>query len=344
MGWQDLLATNEERALPWGGGRQVVWGHRVWDIKGRLPLEHGWYTFKIDGTRETRLAGRDPVDANDKFETEKGHKVIRGYLVGDRLIPDMAQVNTDPARLIDQTLPVLLVEPGLDRFTRAVVVQTKAGNFYVRQEFPQGQEDEVTAAYQDRLGDDIIVLIKGVAPALELAYRWLNHQRHQAEVREAELRKIRAEGEAKRIAAEKHAEALKTIGTGAGRRALAAHDFPTAARAALAVSGADLLDARPSRNKGEWVVQYRFQARRLEFVADDQLRIIDSGICLTDHDSGEKGDTYFTVESLPAVVGEAIRLGKLVVWRHVAGDPGPGANPDWGIDRDDEWDRGWDED
>lgn len=36
------------------------------------------------------------------------------------------------------------------------------------------------------------------------------------------------------------------------------------------------------------------------------------------------------------------RGGKLVVWRHVAGDPGPGANPDWGVDRDDRDD--WDDD
>jgi len=38
---------------------------------------------------------------------------------------------------------------------------------------------------------------------------------------------------------------------------------------------------------------------------------------LTDHDTDERGDTYFTLESLPAVVREAEQRGKLVVFRHV---------------------------
>jgi hypothetical protein len=68
------------------------------------------------------------------------------------------------------------------------------------------------------------------------------------------------------------------------------------------------------------------------------MHIVDAGICLDDH-RGTKGDTRFTLESLPAVVGEAIRGGKLVVWRHVAGDPGNAANHDWGADRDEDWDE-----
>jgi hypothetical protein len=54
-------------------------------------------------------------------------------------------------------------------------------------------------------------------------------------------------------------------------------------------------------------------------VADEDLRIVDSGICLIDHDTGERGDTLFTLESLPAVIKEAIDDGKLVIFRH-AGD------------------------
>jgi hypothetical protein len=53
------------------------------------------------------------------------------------------------------------------------------------------------------------------------------------------------------------------------------------------------------------------------------LRIIDSGICLTAHyddpefEAGTKGDGFFTLESLPSVIREAQRDGKLVVYRHV---------------------------
>ena len=320
MGWQDLLATTEERALPWGGGPNIAWGHRVWEFNGRRPPEHGWYKFAVDGTNKVKLLSRDQVDPDPDFETEKGHKVIRGYLVGNRLIPDTAQLNVDPDDIVYQTYDVNLVDIGLDRFTRAVAVQNKLGVFYVRQEFPQGQEDEITMAYQDRKGDDAIAAIPGVTPALELAFRWLSMQRLLAEAHEAEMRKLRDENEKKRIAEEKHAEARRSIGTGAGRRAVATHDFPTAAKAALAVSGAELLDARRSSEPGEWVVQYRFMERRLECTCDITMHIIDAGICLSA--GGVKGDTRFTLESLPAVVSEAINRGILHVYRYAPGDRG----------------------
>ena len=50
---------------------------------------------------------------------------------------------------------------------------------------------------------------------------------------------------------------------------------------------------------------------------NERLRIIDAGICLIDHDTNEKGDTFFTLESLPAVVQQAQRERRLVIFRHV---------------------------
>ena len=120
------------------------------------------------------------------------------------------------------------------------------------------------------------------------------------------------------------------MGTGPGRRTLAQMDFEAAAKAALKVGGAEYLDSHPGYGRREMVVQYRFENRRLECVVNTQtLTVIDSGICLTDHRTGEKGDTYFTLESLPAVVRQAIQLNKLVVYRHVGGDA---------RDEDDDWD------
>ena len=312
MGWQDLLETKEEQTLPWFGGRKIYYRNRSWDIKGRLPPEYGWYAFNASGGREATLARREPVDAPQ--DLEKGHKLIRGYLVGDRLISDNARVDPDPDKLIDQTEPVYLVEIGLERFTRAVVVQLHGALVYLRQEFPQGPEDDVMAAYQDRL--ESLGHLQGVTPPLDLAFRWISQQRLQAEERERERARIRAEEERKRLLEERMAEARKSIGTGAGRRALALHDFPAAARAALAISGAELLDSRPSTTRGEMVVQYRFRARRLECVCDMNLRIVDAGVCLTDH-RGHKGDTDLTLESLPVIIREALDTNRLHIYRYV---------------------------
>ena len=58
--------------------------------------------------------------------------------------------------------------------------------------------------------------------------------------------------------------------------------------------------------------------RRFECTCDARtLRIVDAGICLVDHRSGQKGDQYFTLESLPGVIQQAEREGKLVVFRRV---------------------------
>lgn len=338
MGWRDLIAKPETLILPWTGGRKVSCRDRFWQVQGRLPPEFGWYEFTVDGGREARIGQQTACDP----AFEKGHKLVRGYLVGDRLIPDTARVDPDPAKLIDQTYPVLIAEMGLDRFTRAVVVKTlnEAGNqlVYLRQEFPQGPEGDVEAAYQDR--KDSIRDIPGVTPALDLAFQWLTYQRAQAEIREREEEARRVEEERRREAAERLAQAMKDTGTGAGRRALAQRDFKAAARAALAISGAELLDVRPSANRGQMVVQYRFRHRRLECeVNAETLRIVDAGVCLDDH-RGTKGDTFYTLESLPAVINDAMNLGRLVVWRHAPGDregvhDRAGRHHDWEDDDDD---------
>jgi hypothetical protein len=66
------------------------------------------------------------------------------------------------------------------------------------------------------------------------------------------------------------------------------------------------------------VVQFRFQGQAFECVVEaDTLRIVDSGICLVDHGTGERGDNYFTLESLPAVIEQANREQRLVIFRHV---------------------------
>lgn len=327
MGWQELLSENSTVILPWLGGHRVSRQGQTWRIQGPLPLEYGWYQFELSGGRRAKVLSVSEPD----FNFEQGQKTIQGYLMGNRLIPDGVSVDPDPNKLIDQTLSVFLVEPGLERFARAIVcrldTETEQRYLYLRQVFPTGPETEVEIAYQDHKPS--LDHIRGVTPALDFAFKWLCLQRMLAEVRERNEANRRAEEEHKRKQEALLQENLRKV-YGNERRALATVNFNEAARQALAISGAELLDARPSRMPGEMIVQYRLRHRRLECIVNSTtLRVIDSGICLTNN--GIKGDTFFTLESLPSVVIEAIDTQQLVVYRHVLGDQEPNE------DLDDEW-------
>ncbi len=317
MGWEDLLSESSGRlTAPWVGGRRIYSGSKAWRVQGNLPREFGFYVWDLNGRKATLVEQTEPDPSYGE-----GWEVCKGYLVGDRFI-HVESKHWEVDELFDLSYPTFLVEPGLDRFTFVQVVRDpERRHIYLEELFPLGPEDEVRRAFIDK--KESLDGIKGVVPALDLAFRFASWQRQLQEERRAELERRRQEEE-------RLERARQSIGTGLGRRTLAVEDFEAAARAALSVGGAELLDIRPGRTRREAVVQYRYEHRRLECVADRvTLRIIDSGICLTDHRTQEKGDTYFTLESLPSVVGEAIRDGKLVVYRHVDGDVDDEEYEDW---------------
>jgi hypothetical protein len=309
MGWRDLLTTKgDTKTLPWTGGRSLHTASRTFKL-GKRPRDFGWYTFDIEGNKAVAPKAADPVP-------ELLKNSVKGYLVGDRLVPDDTRIDPDPSKIINFSEKVFLLPEELDRFSRV-----RAGRIYpegplifVEQDFPLGPEDEVMEAFFDnKTSTDGI---RDVVPALDAAFRMEVYQREQAELRRIELARLRAEEEARRAKEERRKELLEKLGDGAGRRAMAQENFGEAARAALTVGGAEYLDHRKGR-RGEWVVKYRVDGQRLECVCSTNLQIIDAGVCLVDHGTNEKGDTYFTLESLPAVIRQAIREGKLVVWRHV---------------------------
>ena len=309
MAWQDLLEHSDVRLVtPWLGGRRIHREGRTWCVSGALPREYGWYEWEIQG-RTARLVGPHEMDF-DYMAGPWDRRRDRGYLVGNRMVlaATGAGVVLDDFR--QHTVPVFLVEPGLERFAFAEIGYVAPDQAIYRQElFPSGSEDPVRNAFIDRKAsiDDIA----GVGPALDLAFRFAVHQRQRSEERRAELGRLRAEER-------RREELARNIGTSLSRRAATAHNFEGAARTALSMGGAELLDTRPGRAHREMVVQYLLQNRRFECVVErDTLRIVDSGICLTDSGTGEKGDTYFTLESLPSVVSQAIREGELHVYRHV---------------------------
>lgn len=350
--WETLLAPPEEVSLPWLGGRTLQDGQRTWRIVGGLPPEHGWHTFQVDGSRRATWRGA----ASPDFAALEGRPVVRGWMVGNWLIPEDARGESEPGRFLRQGLRLRLVEAGLERFARVRATRWSEGCWlFAGPDFPLGPEDAVAAAFQDRAPG--LEGIAGVPPALELAFRWLTWQRDEAaaarrraeEAREAaEAARARALEEARRLQVEEAAlerwlveqEALEAeaalrraaraeaeaqrlevargaMADGALRRRLARRDFQAAAEAALAVSGAELLDSREGAARGERVVTFRLEGSRYECVVDaETLRVIDAGICLIDHGTGERGDTYFTLESLPAVILHAEAEGRLVVFRH----------------------------
>jgi len=307
MGWDDYIEDHSSGILPWVGGRRLYSLVRVWEIAGDLPREHGWYKFYLGAGRVASVICE--ADSNPAYYAEC-YESMKGYVVGDRIIPDSARVELDPDKLIAQTERIFLVEPGLDRFTRASAVKTVGGSWiYMGQEFPEGPEPEVTEAYQDRKPS--LDHIKGVTPALHLAFNWLTLQRDRAEQR-AEARRLQLEAE------ERRRELAESTGSAVGRRRLAQEDFAEAAKASLALSGAELLDAVQGTHANEMIVHYRFRNRRLACaVHKETLQILDAGVCLTDHATGESGDARFTLESLPPVIGQAIDEHKLVIWDHL---------------------------
>lgn len=314
MGWQDLLHKDNERiVLPWIGGREVRSFSRAWTLVGPTPAEHGWYSFNLLKGRTVTLH-----EAAEPLVATLG-QVHFGYLVGDHFVTEqlLERIAIDPAVIAKRLHRVHLINDNVDRFAHVSVGSvTSDGPVFFRQvEMPLGPEEDVLRAYEDQAAD--INAIKGVTPALDAAFRMASWQRAEAVRRRAELERLRLEEEAKRAAEERRQNLIKQLGDGAGRREMAKVDFETAARAALAVGGAELLDWNKVRNRNEWVVRYRLDRRRFECVCDERLHIVDAGICLVNHATGERGDTKFTLESLPAVVREAMREGVLVVFRNV---------------------------
>lgn len=336
MGWQDLLARPDDAVVvPWTGGRDIRAAGRALKVRGALPADFGWHSFIVSGGRDATW--KEPVDFPDLDTLFQGKRLVRGYLVGDRLVPDGAAVPVgNPAQAALRAEPVHLVEPGLERFARARAGRWDDGRLiYVGQEFPLGPEDAVATAYQDRASS--VDGIPGVSPALDLAFRFETWARAEADRARAEAEAIAREEAARQEAEARRVALVNALGDGAGRRAMAKVDFGVAAAAALRVGGAELLDWRDSRMGGEAVVQFRYRGDRFECVCTKAtLRIVDAGVCLVNHATGERGDTRFTLESLPAVIGYAMDQHRLVKFRNVNQRGGYVRNEDDFYDEDDD--------
>lgn len=316
--WKKFLDAGKEVVAPWIGGQRLALGVRSWTIDGKLPEEEGWYTWSTKGrVAELKCPAEPNPDLVTKDLLGKDFRIERGFLVGDRIVPDVLD-RPGATITLDRSIPVHLIEPGLGRFCRiAAGVAWVMGPLIFKQlEFPLGHEEEVTRAFED--GATSVSHIKGVTPALEVAFELEVWRREMAEKRRQALEKRLREEAEKRARDEALANFRATAGAADVRREMAKRDFPTAARAALAVTNTEYLDARPSHRKGEWVVKFRLERRRFECVVKDTLQVVEAGICLIDHRRNEYDHSKeLSLEALPAVYKEAIQTGRLVVFRHV---------------------------
>jgi hypothetical protein len=312
MGWRDLVEAEEQTiVVPWLGGRSLRFQSRLFIIKGRLPADIGWHSFKaLNKTAEL-------IESVDQNPDVLKHTQL-GYLVGNRFIPDHSKwCDLEYGNISRNYTEVALIDEGLDRFSRVEVgkISPFGRLIFKGMAFPLGPEEEVLSAFLDR--KDSTVNIKGVTPGLQAAFEAECKQRDEIEQRRIELEILRQKEEERLALEQRREELTQSLGDGAGRRAMAGIDFQAAATAALSVGGAELLDVRNGHRSSEKIIRYRFEGRRFECVCDMQMRIIDAGVCLTDESTGEKGDTFFTLESLPGVIKQAIDLGVLVIFRHV---------------------------
>lgn len=311
MSWKDLLQSPTETVvLPWTGGKRISQGPRSWAVSP-LPREVGWYTFKLAG-RTASVIGPAENPGNPLTR-------VKGFLIGDQIVLDGATGN-DALKVCQR---VHLVEEGLERFARIEAGKYSEDGplYYVGQDMPCGVEDTVNDALLT--GKTSLEGIKGVPAPLHMAFLVEVTRRAAAERRRQEAERRQKEEEERLAREEVQREVARRGGTPTSRRELAKTDFEAAARSALAVSGAELLETRRSGRPNEMIVRFTWLARRFECTCHaETLQIIDSGICLTaeydddDWEQGTKGDQYFTLESLPGVIREADNLGKLVVFRH----------------------------
>ena len=300
--WRELLSRDVVLNLPWFAGRDLRSRGRRWKIRGPMPTTEGWHQFRVDtGRRATWLGpGTEDLEAMDRAPS------MAGYLVGDRLVPDGVSDVTGAGAVFDLSVKVRLSPGGLERFTRARLRSIEGRWIFQREEFPLGPEPELETLFLE--GGWGLEAIKGVTPALELVFNLESLRRDRV----ARQRQRAAE---RREAAARQRQLARLHSTGVGRRAMARLDFEAAARAALSVSGVKLLDIRPWHSEHERRLRFYHEGLRIECVVDAvTLGVIDAGICLHDHRTGEKGDTYFTLESLPGVITQAARENRLVVY------------------------------
>lgn len=301
MSWRDHLGDSGIHLIaPYFGQRSISRDGRSWNIHGR-PREHGWFRWQTNG--RSAVPVEDVVVPDESWRAGSSDQAVSVITFGTRIIirSNLGQ------RWLGR---VLLMTPGpVFRSLRVVPAEVPGTLSYgaAREQRYVVIKDEPWAL-GTTLHDVIDAFDEGkesldhIAGGIPLVLREAFYLAvEDRKIREEMAREARARAAAAELAAQ-----------AAARQA----SFEERARLALAMGGAEYIGSRDTYVAGEKEVRYRFRHERLAcVVVCDTLGIVEAGICLTDHYTGEKGDRLLTLESLPSVVGQAIDEGLLHPYR-----------------------------
>lgn len=318
--YKRFLSPGEQAVVaPYLGGSRVVLPDRSLRLRSAASLAPGYHAFRVSGRHAIPLRPADRPDLRH-LPSRTGH-FASGYLALDgarfarlelapqsepeALAPVRARVFDGGALLFDElcfeTEVELSVREALDDGRpiddRKGVGATLRAAFAVACALRAGDQRGVPLSPAEVRGSIGAICARGRQAALEL-------------VGAIEARRVEHDAE---LRARLHDERLRDAGTRAVSAARAmprgARDPAERAEDALRAAGARFLSAR-RLSHAQLEVRYAFEGERfVTVVASDTLQILDAGICL----SGS--DCMLTLDSLPAVVREAVETERLVITR-----------------------------
>jgi hypothetical protein len=306
-GYERFLDAVSTAVLPYVGGPFVEAGDRR--LRLAAPARPGWWRFEVRGRHARALEPADPPDLS-------GLPAVRGYAVAGYLAGPGGVAWRLALGPPDEPLP----------FAPLVARRWPDGALlFDVEDFESGVEDQVRSAYAQRRP---LRAIAGVPAALRAAYGYAVLLRTAGElgipVRPAEARTRLAEladggDEAARrllTAARTHREAeadrrphwqVARDAAQARRATVSQQRAEERAAAALQAARAVLLGTRWLAG-GLLEVRYDFAGEVFVSTVDGQtLQVVDAGFCLAG------ADRQLTLESLPAVIHEAVHTGQLYI-------------------------------
>ncbi|EPX61638.1 hypothetical protein D187_010257 [Cystobacter fuscus DSM 2262] len=308
MDYRKFLAQVESVVLPYFGGAHVDQPSRR--LRVSTSPAPGWYRFEVRGRTATARESAGP-------EGLDGLPRVRGHLWGTRLVHEGAVA--EPVRLLPEDTP--------PRFAPLLARRWHDGGLvFETSEFESEAESTARLRLERR---ETLTELKGVPASLRAAFgyalletraRALDIRFAPAEVRGvvrgvAEQGAAVAEARLRTLAFERsiHVTRARHPDSREERTHPARGREEEASRVerALSRAGAWLLDSR-RLSGGQLEVTFDFMGERFQSIVEaDTLRVVDAGLCLAG------ADALVTLESLPAVIREAIEEDVLVITRHV---------------------------